>query len=108
MKVARRAFALHLAMTPGVGGRTVTRVLARNELLGRSPEEFLKFSEEVLREEYRLSARAAAALKHSSLESTLALEDKLARLGVELVTAADAHYPAVVEEFDPDPPGVLF
>lgn len=108
MSVQRRTFALHLAMTPGIGGRTVTRILARNELLNRTSEDFLKFSEELLREEYKLSQRAAASLKGSSLDTTLALEDRLSRLGVELVTAADAHYPSVVEEFDPDPPGVLF
>lgn len=110
MSLARRTFALHLAMTPGIGGRTVTRVLARNELVGRSPEEFLSLSPESWREEYRISAKSSAALGNGrrALKETKELEERLSGLGVTLVTAADAHYPSLVEEFDPDPPGVLF
>lgn len=110
MSLARRTFALHLAMTPGIGGRTVTRVLARNELLGRSPEEFLTLSPESWREEYRIASKSAMALSDGkrSLKATKDLEERLSGLGVTLVTAADAHYPTLVEEFDPDPPGVLF
>lgn len=110
MSLARRTFALHLAMTPGIGGRTVTRVLARNELVGRTPEEFLKLAPEAWKEEYRISSKSGTALKDAkhSLKSTKELEERLAGLGVTLVTAADAHYPSLVEEFDPDPPGVLF
>lgn len=112
MTVPRRTFALLLAMTPGVGGRGVVRVLARNDLLGRSPEEFLALSEEALREEYRLSAAPAARLSRGSprrtVEEVCRLEERLDRLGVSLVTAADAHYPVRVEAMDPQPPGVLF
>lgn len=106
-----RTFSLLLAMTPGVGGRSVTRVLARNNLLGRAPEEFLALSPEAYREEYRLTAKAAAALsgdRAALAEQVEALERRLNALGVTLVTAADAHYPALIEEMDPDPPGVLF
>lgn len=97
-------------MTPEIGGRSVTRILARNELLGRSPEEFLKLAPETWREEYRLTAKSAVALAtgKSTLKATKELEEKLSGLGVALVTAVDPHYPTLVEEFDPDPPGVLF
>jgi DNA processing protein len=85
--------------------------LARNELLGRSPEEFLTLSPEAYREEYRLAKRAVdqlsgdrAAMVHALVET----EKRLDGLGVTLVTAADAHYPLLIEEMDPDPPGVLF
>ena len=108
MSLPRRTFALHLAMTPGIGGRTVTRVLARNELVGRSSEEFLKLSPEAWQEEYRLTKKSSAALGLAKLAETKKLEEQLSGLGVSLVTAADAHYPTLVEEFDPDPPGVLF
>ncbi|MFY9234758.1 MAG: DNA-processing protein DprA [Fimbriimonadaceae bacterium] len=100
-----------LAMTPGVGGKTVTRVLARNDLLGRTPEEFLRLSPEALKEEYKLGAKPAetiGGLGKRLAESTKELEARLDKLGVTLVTAADVHYPAVVEEMDADPPGVLF
>jgi predicted Rossmann fold nucleotide-binding protein DprA/Smf involved in DNA uptake len=106
-----RTFALLLATTPGVGGKTVTRVLARNSLLNRSPEEFLALSPEAMREEYRLTPRAIAALEGDGkalMARTAKLEERLGALGVQLVTAADAHYPAIIEEMDPDPPGVLF
>ena len=108
MSLPRRTFALHLAMTPGIGGRTVTRILARNELVGRSPEDFFKLSPESWREEYRMNKKAAASLGVQKISKTKELEEKLSGLGVSLVTAADAHYPTLVEEFDPDPPGVLF
>ncbi len=100
-----------LAMTPGIGGRTITRILTRNGLLRRSGEDFLALAPEVWREEYRLSKKAADALAAdpSALrDQTLLLEKRLDGLGASLVTAADAHYPALVEQMDPDPPGVLF
>ena len=103
-----RTFALHLAMTPGIGGKSVTRILTRNNLLGRSPEEFLALSPEAHREEYRLSAKAATSVGMRSFKETETLEKRLGGLGVSLVTAADAHYPVRVEQMDPDPPGVLF
>jgi DNA processing protein len=46
MSLPRRTFALLLAMTPGIGGRSLMRVLARNDLLNRSPEDFLAMSAE--------------------------------------------------------------
>ena len=111
MALTRRTFALLLAMTPGVGGRSVTKVLARNDLLNRTPEEFLRLSPEAFVEEYRLSAKAAA---HLALDTDKQIEDvkktdqELTALSVTLISSADAHYPALVEEMDQDPPGILF
>jgi len=106
-----RTFSLHLAMTPGIGSRGVTRVLTRNGLLNRSPEEFLSLSSDAYREEYRLTKKAATQLAYGGKEQmqrTFELEKRLGGLGVMLVTSADANYPALVEEMDPDPPGVIF
>lgn len=111
MSLSRRSFALLLALTPGFGGRSVTRVLARNELLGRAPEDFLRLSPEAWREEYRLTKRAVESLSgdpKALIARVGEIEKRLYGLGVSLITAADAHYPAMVEEMDPDPPGVLF
>lgn len=111
VSLSPRSFQLLLAMTPGMGGKSVTRVIARNNLLGRSPEEFLRLSAECLREEYRLAAKSAQALSTASdelIKDTASLERRLTALGVNLVTAADAHYPALIEQMDPDPPGLLF
>lgn len=98
-------------MTPGIGERTVTRVLARNDLLGRTPEEFLRLAPEAMREEYKVKAAPAQTLAtkpRALIEIAGELELRLDKLGVSLVTSADAHYPALVEEMDPEPPGLLF
>jgi len=111
MKVSRRTLIVALALTPGVGGRTVTRVITRNDLLGRSIEEFLRLGAEALREEYRFSARAAKSWAPEIDERLADAERLLKRLDgfdVDIISAADAHYPRRIEAMDPDPPGVLF
>lgn len=111
MKLGSRSLALLLAMTPGIGGKSVSRVMARNRLLQRSPTEFLALSDDALRSEYRLTAKAVAGFRAGldrRVEETLELEARLDGLRVHLVTSADANYPARVEEMDPDAPGVLF
>lgn len=110
MGMQRRDFALLLAMAPGIGGKTLTKVLARNDLLDRSPEDFLKLPAEAMVEEYRLAAKSAAWLTNGGPEhnSVRDLKPRLEALGVGLVTAADAHYPALIEEMDSNPPGALF
>lgn len=106
--MTRRQFALWLAMTPGVGGRTVVRILTRCDLLNISPEEFSRRSPESLREEFGIKQLAVAdRLATQKLE----LDEDVKRLeakGISWVTLADAHYPDPIELLDPDPPGVLF
>lgn len=107
--MTRREFALWLAMTPGVGGRTVTRILARCDLLGRTPEDFLALGPEAIKEEFGVKqARVAERLATQPRENDAAQLKRLDGLGVTWMTMADAHYPSRVEQFDPDPPGVLF
>ena len=109
--MTRRDFALYLALTPGIGGVTVTRVLNRNDMLSRSPEDFLRLSPEALREEYGLKADAATRIStagQAGVSRVLEEQKRLIALGVTLVTQADAHYPSVIEEMDPEPPNVLF
>lgn len=105
-----RQFLLALAFTPGIGGRTIRRIQTRNQLLGRSGEDFLRLAPEVWREEYRLSNRAADNLSRQITNSTATQEmvERIERLGVRVFAATDAAYPARIEDFDPDPPGVLF
>jgi len=62
----------------------------------------------VWREEYRLTVKATEALRVADRAVTEASEREFAVLGLTWITAADAHFPARLEEFDPDPPGVLF
>lgn len=109
--ISRRTFTLLLAMTPGVGGKSVTRILARNDLLSRTAEEFLSLPPDCYVNEYRLTKKAVQALSVSSsqlIKGVEAIEDRLGTLGVTIVTAADIHYPKLIEEMDPQPPGVLF
>jgi predicted Rossmann fold nucleotide-binding protein DprA/Smf involved in DNA uptake len=111
MSLCQKTFALLLALTPGMGGRSITRVLARNALLDRSPAEFLSLSSESMVEDYRLSVRAATRLVYdaeSLIAEAEAMERRLVTLGVALVTSADAHYPSLIEELDSEPPGILF
>ena len=111
MGLTRRTFSLFLAMTPGIGGRSVTRILARNDLLNRTPEEFMRLSTEAYIEEYRLSRKAAVNLANdpeAQVDRVQVLEKRLTGLGVTLISSADAHYPPMVEQMDPDPPGILF
>jgi len=109
--ISDRTFALVLAMAKGIGGKTVTKVLTRNRLLGRTPEEFLRLGPEALREEYRLPLKVALEFSEKAegaAEASQALEKRLNGLGVVLLTAVDAGYPKSIEEMDPEPPGVLF
>jgi DNA processing protein len=111
MKVSRRILSLALATTRGIGGRTVSRVLARNDVLGVSPEEFVRLREGALCEEYRFTKRVASEWVtriRQRLEEAIQLSDRLDSLGVTWVTLADLDYPCAVEEMAPDPPGVLF
>lgn len=111
MSVPRRTFTLALAMTPGVGGRSVVRVLARNDLLNRTPEEFFSLSTEALREEYKLSVKSAAHIAQRGielLEDIAPLEKRLETLGVRWSVITDAGYPELLEQFDPDPPAMTF
>jgi len=105
-----RTFTLLLAMTPGIGGKTIVRIVARNNLLQRAPEEFLRLPTETWREEYRITSKATQELdaRRRLAPEVKALESRLAGLGVTWTTAADAGYPETMESFDPDPPGVVF
>lgn len=109
--VSRRTLTLSLCLTHGLGGKTVTRILTRNDLLGRSCDEFLRLGAGALVEEYRLKAKAAenwVQNRKTFLKEAADLEATLEPHGVSVVTAADAHYPRHLETFDPDPPGILY
>lgn len=106
-----REFALTLALTPGCGGKTTARILSRNELLSRSPQEFFALPEESLIEEYRLPMKLAKHLANrpkEEIREQQAMRKRLDELGVVWCTVLDAGYPALVDQMDPDPPGVLF
>ena len=111
MSASRRRLALLLSLTPGVGGKSLVRILARMDLLGIQPNEFLGLSEASLVEEFGLRPKTAAAISGGLSELTKRSEEIERRLdehGVTLVTAADASYPERLEEFDADPPPALF
>ena len=111
MPISRRTFTLTLAMTPGIGGRSIVKVFARNDLMNRSPEEFLRLSLEAYIEEYKLSRKAAEYLaehRDSLREEVEPLETRLEVLGVRWTVITDAGYPEMLEQFDPNPPSMVF
>ncbi len=111
MSLSRRTLSMALAITPGIGGKTLTRILTRNDLLSRGPSEFMKLGAEALREEYRLNAKTAqtwATLGSNQIKRAQELEQKLDPMGVKMITAADAAYPSRLEDLDSDPPGAFY
>ncbi|MFQ3586092.1 MAG: DNA-processing protein DprA [Fimbriimonadaceae bacterium] len=111
MKLTRRRFAMLLALTPGVGGRRLTRILARCDLLALTPEEFLALPVDAKMAEFRLPASVAQRLSQTpdAIVSThAAMEERLEKHGITLVTTADALYPTRLEAFDPQCPAALF
>lgn len=109
--VSARRLATLLAITPGIGGKTLVRILARLELLSHSPDEFLSLSPEALQESYGIAKKAAASICAASKgwqKEASALELKLMEKNVRLITAADAHFPARLDEFDSQSPSALF
>ena len=111
MSIPRRTFILMLAMTPGIGGRSVVKILARNDLLSRTTEEFLRLSFEAYVEEYRISRKAAAYLvqHRETLQKDIEpLEKRLEKLGVRLTVITEADYPELLEQFDANPPAMVF
>ncbi len=110
-EVTQRLLSLALISTPGIGGKILTRILTRSELLSVTPHEFLHYSPEVLIEEYGLKRAVAenwSIGKEGRLEVARRLAAQMEAQGVRLVTLADASYPALIEAIDPDPPGALF
>ncbi len=110
-EMSRRRFALLLASTPGIGSATLTRILVRADLIGCKPAQFLRLSPEALREEFSLTEPAISALSGGAaplIDRAAKLEDRLDKLGVALVTVADATFPARLEELGPPLPGALY
>lgn len=111
MRLTDRSFSLLLAMVPGMGGKSVMKVLARNQLLGRTAEEFLVLSSEAYREEYRLSQKASEYLvahRESLVQESQPFEEKLEKLGVRWSVVTDAGFPEKIERFDSQGPAMVF
>lgn len=100
-----------LSITPGIGGKSIARIAMRNELTATSPDEFCRLSPEALREDYGLTVAVAdrwstGHKKFLTLASQML--DQMQQLNIGFATPVDAHYPAELEEFDSNPPGLLF
>ncbi len=108
---SRRKLTYALAQCPGIGGKTITKIHTRNDLFGRSADDFLKLGAEALREEYKLKEKVAMEWT-ANLKQWLQEAEKLAQVleahNIKIVTAADAHYPRRIETMDSDPPGLLY
>jgi len=109
--ISSSQLSLALALSPGIGSKTISRILARNALLGTRPDEFVRLSAEVLQEEYRLGPQAAQEWVDKRAELLKRADEinaKISELGVRLACPVDAHYPQGIEELWTDPPGLLF
>ena len=109
--MTRREFALYLALTPGLGGKSLTRVLNRVDMFGTDIDEFFKLSPAALQEEFGLRQAVAEKVieqKQTGAAKVKEMQDRLTKLGVNLITSADAHYPAIIEQMDKTPPSLLF
>ena len=111
MSTTRRILTLALAITPGIGSKTITRILTKNDLYGRSPDDFLALGSESLKEEYKINQTVSERFcsnRNTYLDQAKDLNQTLSALGVTAITAADAHYPRQLELFDPKPPELLY
>lgn len=111
MAVSRRILTLALANTPGIGSKTIVRILTKNDLYGRSPDQFLSLGAEAMQEEYRINQTVSERFcrdRKELLDQAIDLDKTLSALGVTAVTAADAYYPRQLELFDPKPPELLY
>ncbi|MBL8088191.1 MAG: hypothetical protein JNM85_09005 [Chthonomonas sp.] len=106
-----RQLTLALALLQGVGGKTLSRIVTRNVLLGREPKEFLALSREVLIEDYGLPPKLAdlwVSTRTEAMDTAARVLDHLRTAGISFATTVDAHYPARIEEFTAETPGILF
>lgn len=111
MKVTDSQLSLGLALSPGIGSQTISRILMRNALLGRTPDQFLKIGAEALMEDYKVPLAAAEAWvadRKQHLTKALDLEQKLDAKKVKICCPVDVHYPSGIEEMMTHPPGLLF
>lgn len=109
--VNRRTLTLSLALTPGIGAKILGRILSRNDLLSRAPEDFLIMNEEVLKEEYKIPNKTSQNWvnnRQQLLRQAQELEERLDQYNVHCITSADAHYPKRIEEMFPNPPTILY
>jgi DNA processing protein len=98
------AAALRLAMVPGVGPRTRTKLLER---FG-SPEAVLNAAPSDLRTVSRIGAKVCRAICRAQEEIDAEAELELCRRSqIDVILDTDEIYPRLLRDL-PDPPGVLF
>lgn len=111
MTLTRRTFALILALSPEIGGKTLTKILTRCELNQISPDDFMQLSPEAWAEEFHLKPKAIEHLqaqRASNFAESIQTEQTLLGQGVRLMTSHEGAYPAMLEEMLKAPPGMLF
>lgn len=108
----KSSLALALASCSGIGtGKTLGRILTRNQLLARSDTEFLALGQHALVEEYGLNRPLAEKWvtgRDGFVGQGRELADRLEEIGVHPITVVEDEFPAQLESFDADPPSLLF
>jgi DNA processing protein len=102
---------LLLAQLPGVGERTLSRVLAAAQQRGEPAQRLLLHPPELLRRELGMPDRAIDALRseaRTGFRRTRSLAARLQGDGVELLTRDSPDYPRRIERSLAAPPPILF
>lgn len=87
---------LLLSSVPGIGEHTLARLLRRNAVLRRSPEELLALNPTSLMRDYELRQEVAervAGLTASQRRHAEEMARQMHRTGVQVITFLDAAYP---------------
>ena len=104
-------FTLLLCEVPGMGRKSIERVLHRNLLYGISGDDFLKLNVLSLTTEYKLSQTSAECIVDISNELRCAASrcaNRLHNSGVHLITSTDITYPQRLLSRLTSPPPFLF
>jgi len=102
-------FELALCLTPELGSASVSKILAKNALLGIHPEEFLRLGRQELIVEYGLRENAAKAIcDRKFLERVEDFKRRVRGKNVALATQRSPIYPRRLEGFCEPPPVYVF
>lgn len=111
MSVSRRTVVIALDHCPGLGGVLIARTLARMDFQGWSADDLTALPPDTLIAEFRWPEPSAMLwLEHQKewIESAETFSRKLDQHGISLLSAADAAFPAQIEQFDAEGPGLLY
>jgi DNA processing protein len=105
-----RDYLFALCLAPRMGGAAITRVIERNQMLGRPPQQFFSMPSSALQDEYDLNPEAAEALAFGAQKLRDVLEhfSRRSQGRLSVLTPDSPMYPARIQQFISAPPAFLF